>query len=129
MRGSGARRFGRLAHVKSKSKLANAGKPPTEQDRDCVRRTTRSALAWHDASEIQSPSPFPRAAAGASRTAALQDRDCVRRTSRSALESHGARRKFSAPRNSHVLRLVFDTAAFRTLGSKRRFTIFNALML
>src|SRR5438093_1264108 len=53
-------------------------------------RTSRSTLDWHDASEIQSPSPFPGSAAGASHTAALPDRDCVRRTSRSALAWHDA---------------------------------------
>ena len=40
-------------------------------DRDCVRRTSRSALESQGASEIQAASLFPRAAAGASHTAAL----------------------------------------------------------
>ena len=45
---------------------------PRFPDRDCVRRITRSALAAHGASEIQSAFPFQRAAAGAPRTAALR---------------------------------------------------------
>jgi len=42
------------------------------------------------------------------------------------MESHWNRgcSACSACRHADVLRLVFDTAAFRTLGSKIRFTVF-----
>ena len=117
-------------HNPAMNRWAIFERPSGTRNHDTLNRCVSAgpvAARWQCTGTVTSANVASgRAAAGASRTAALPDRDCVRRTSRRVMESHWNRgcSACSACRHADVLRLVFDTAAFRTLGSKIRFTVF-----